>query len=322
MQKEQQQSSSKVVLITGAAGFIGSNLARRLVANGHYVHVLLRPGGDRWRLLDILESLHVHEVLLSDEERLNDVVAEIKPEWAFHLAHYGGNKGHEDEKLIRETNIEGTAALYRACEKAESLISVVYAGSSSEYGPKTVSMKEDMVALPNTEYGLAKLWATLYGKYLSDTGRLPVTTLRLFHVYGPYEAEYRLVPAVTLALLRGKDPTLPANPNVVRDFVYIDDVVSSFILAAEKRLKGEILNIGNGKQRTLFEAVTNIVKEVENNIELTWGTIEGRFEVETWEANMTHTNEVLGWRPTISLEEGLEKTVAWFKDNKNLYDGK
>ena len=305
-------------LVTGAAGFIGSQLVRALLEEKQEVHVLVRETSDLWRLHDIQESLHIHTSDISDAQAMQDLLTQIQPTHVYHLAHYGGNVNESNPKTIRETVIEGTASLYTACAALQNLQAIIHGGSSSEYGRKSEAMKEDMLAEPNTEYGLAKLWATLYGEHLRRDRGMPITTLRLFSVYGPYEARKRLFPAVILSLLKGKDPQLN-NPNVARDFVYIDDVVQAFLLAREKPYG--VYNIGTGTSTTIREVVDSITKHLPPTNPLVWGGEKGReFDTQFWCADMNHTKNVFGWTPQTTISEGVEKTVTWFRLHEKKYD--
>ncbi len=306
-------------LVTGAGGFIGTNLVRALLARGDEVHALVRPKSTYWRLEEVKEKIIFHEADLTSPEEMLAVVTEVQPEKVFHLAHYGGNRGENDARQIRATIIEGTAALYAACKEVGSATAIVHAGSSSEYGTKSVPMQESMVLEPTTEYGVAKAWATMYGEHMRREHAVPVTTLRIFSAYGPYEAGIRLFPAVTLRLLAGETPSL-ASPTTARDFVYVDDVVAAFVRASEANAPG-VYNIGAGKSQTLQTAVEAIKAEIGADTELTWGADAGRsFDTARWVADTSRTSDVLGWSAQTSLEEGVRKTVDWFRTHKELYD--
>ncbi len=305
-------------LVTGAGGFVGANMVRALLRRGDEVHACVRPGGEISRLQDIAGNITIHEMDMTSEEQIEKVVSETKPELVFHFAHYGGNRGQNDSTSIRRVIIDGTAYLYQACMKLSTMPVIIHTGSSSEYGSKTEAMREDMVAEPTIEYGIAKLWATLYGEHLRREKKMPITTLRLFSVYGPYEAKFRLFPAVITSFLNNTLPQL-SNPKTVRDFIHVDDVVEAALLATTK--PAGIYNVGTAKETTLEDAVAMIQSEIGKTEKVVFGGDSGRsFDTEHWLADMTHTVKMLGWQPKIDLASGIKKTVAWFKENKKLYE--
>ncbi|MBT4209325.1 MAG: SDR family NAD(P)-dependent oxidoreductase [Candidatus Komeilibacteria bacterium] len=299
-------------LITGAGGFIGANLARTLLKRGDEVFALIRPGGDTWRLAEIANDIKIIEVDIADKEVLEKAVKEIKPEFVFHLAHYGGNRGQSDSELIHKVIVEGTANLLAVCAQIDSIKSIVNVGSSSEYGAKTEPMRENMSVEPNTEYGQAKVEATKLSKKTA-------VTVRPFSVYGPWESKVRLIPAVIMACLENRAPQL-ANPKTVRDFIYIDDVVDALITASENFMPGEVFNLGSGQQTSLKEIVDLIVKLTDADIKLEWNEIAGQsFDTNTWVADTKHSSEKLNWQAKYSLEQGIQETIDWFKEYKELY---
>lgn len=311
---------NKKILVTGATGFIGANLVRALIARGDEVHVIARKeSSGMWRLADISLKIIIHDVDLSSAIAAKSLVDQVQPEQVFHLAHYGGNRGQNDESLVRKVIIEGGASLFEACALNTCVKSIINAGSSSEYGSKNDKMSEDMMLEPNTGYGVAKAWVTLYGQHLAREKKVPITTLRLFSVYGPYESSTRLVPATTLAFLNDSALKL-SNPETTRDFIHVDDVVSAMLLASEKQMVGEVFNIGSGVETTLKEMVSALQEQIESTKKLEWGNLEGRSsDGIRWQASLEHTKNVLGWQPSISLADGVLKTVEWIRSNKHLY---
>lgn len=310
----------KKILVTGAGGFIGANLVRALLARGDEVHILSRPESFYWRLAKIRTKLKFHKVQINNGAAVFKIVASVKPQQVFHLAQYGGFPVENDQGLIREVIIGGTSALFEACAKVNSVKSVVNAGSASEYGAKQAIMEEKMLLEPNTPYGCAKAWATLYGQHLAREKDVPITTLRFFSVFGPWESPPRFMSSVILACLRGVTPKI-SNPRLVRDFIFIDDVVRACTLAADNPYPGEVFNIGFGRQMTLQKAADIVLKNTKAkvNIEID-GTGRSFDRINNmWQADISKAKNLLGWKPKFSQKEGIVKSVKWYHENKNLY---
>ncbi|KKT28362.1 MAG: dTDP-glucose 4,6-dehydratase [Candidatus Yanofskybacteria bacterium GW2011_GWA1_44_21] len=307
-------------MVTGASGFIGANLVRALLAREDEVHILTRPESSHWRLTQIKEKLNFHNCQISDEPTVLKVVENVQPEQVFHLAHYGGNAGEDDSGLINKIIIEGTRVLFNVCAKVNSIRSIVNAGSSSEYGAKQSEMEERMLIEPNTSYGCAKAWATLYGQHLSREKNIPITTLRFFTPFGPWESPPRFIPSIILACLRGAAPQI-TNPLLVRDFTFIDDVVKACILTADNPYPGEIINISFGCQMTFRKAAEIILKHTGAKVSVETGGIGRSFDQTNaiWQADISKAKNLLGWKPEFSQEEGIIKTIKWFNENQNLY---
>ena len=222
---------SKRVLLTGGSGFVGANLARRLLEEGHELHLLLRPGYLPWRIEGVLEHSGSSEVDMMDGERLGRLVERLRPEWVFHLATHGAYSEQTDPDRIVETNVLCTIKLLEACTRV-GFEAFVNAGTSSEYGLKRRPPPESERLEPNSVYAITKAAATHFCRYMGHRSGLHVPTLRLYSVFGPYEEPTRLVPQI---LVRGLEGTLPplAAPETARDFVYVDDVVDAFLAARE-----------------------------------------------------------------------------------------
>jgi nucleoside-diphosphate-sugar epimerase len=302
----------KPVLLTGATGFVGANLARRLLGDGHEVHVLVRPGRDQWRLEEIRQALVVHEVDLAVAEAVHKAVAQTNPEWVFHLAAYGAYPTQDDLGQAVQTNVMGTLNLVRACcERGVSAI--VSAGSSSEYGLKDHAPLESELLEPNSDYAATKASATIISSHLARSRGVPLTTLRLYSVYGPFEEPSRLIPALVLCGLRSTLPPL-VSPDVARDFVYVDDVIDAFVLAAKQPHGGDgrVYNIATGMQTTVRQAVDAIRHLLPIEADARWGSMPDRkWDTNVWVGDSGLIRGELGWQPR-SFDEGLRLTVEWF----------
>jgi len=311
----------KTVLVTGATGFIGACLTRRLVEMKWDVHVVSKGASNKWRIGDLLGSLVEHESDLRDRKRLSRIVLEVQPTIIYHLATYGAYHFQNDVENIMTTNIDGTLNLLAACSEV-GFDHFVVAGSSSEYGMKNHPMKETDVLEPTDFYGVAKAAATLSCMCLAKLRNLPINILRLFAVYGYYEAHTRLIPTVIRASLLGENPRL-VSPSSVRDFIFVEDVIDAFLKAASvrKELCGEIYNVGFGKQYTTLEVVSKIIELVDANVRPMWGHAEPRQKQEPklWVSDPSKIRRCLGWKPKYGLERGLGKTIEWFRRNLQLY---
>jgi nucleoside-diphosphate-sugar epimerase len=308
------------VFVTGAGGFVGANLARRLLTEGHEVHVLLRSESDTWRLGEALGQMNVHRGDIRDFEAVRRALEATKPEGIVHMATNGAYPTVQNDFLqIFETNMTGTANLIRASEKIryECFINT---SSSSEYGLVTKPMAEDDLPKPVNYYGATKAGATVLCQTHTRITGAPIINTRLFSVYGPYEEKIRLVPS-TIAKCLLKKPLVFTRGTQKRDFIYISDVEEAYLeLLRSPHLKGEVLNIGTGTQYSVREMVQEIVKCTGSNEKQEWGVIPTwRFEADSWVADMSKAHAKLRWRAKVGLAEGVEQTVAWMRENIAYY---
>lgn len=311
------------VFVTGATGFVGSNIIRRLVFDNKYeVHIIYRSSSKSWRIQDILSLLYTHSVDITDKKKLQKVIRKIQPDIIFHLANigvYGGFEG-EPEDVIR-VNLVGTINLIEAAKEVPYRC-FVNTGSSSEYGPKLSSMREDDYCKPESIYAISKLAATIYALQEAKRYNKPLVCIRLFSPFGPYDDRDRLMSYVIRQSLID-EPLLLHTKNAVRDYVYIDDVVDAYMQCIKriKYVRGEILNIGSGSQVKVSEVVKIACSVTGSKSKVSWGNkISKRYESKIWKADIKKANKLLHWKPKTSLREGIKK-AAEYVENKNLLKG-
>jgi len=308
------------VLITGASGFVGACLAHRLVGLSDDVHLLDYPGTPDWRIRDILSRVALHPLDITDATAIEQVVVRVKPRTIFHLATYGAYPTQQDVARIIQVNVTGTWNLLSAAVNL-GFDAFINTGSSSEYGFKDHPMSEEEPLEPMTHYAITKATATMLCQAMGRTKQLPIVTLRPFSVYGFWEEPPRLVPWVIKACLTGTNPTL-TTPNPVRDFVFAEDFVDAYILAAENaaRFPGDVFNIGSGKQTTVGEMVERIIRLTGGKAKPEWEKIHNpRIEPEHWCADAGKAHTKLGWQPKHNLDQGLSRMIEWLREHLGLY---
>ncbi len=312
---------SERLLVTGATGFVGSNLTRRLVKEGYEVHIITRETSDKWRIKDILPCLKNHIMDLLDEDGLKIINQQINPDVIFHLANAGVYGGvHLPEKKVAETNFIGTMNLINASNDIDYKC-FVNTGSSAEYGPKKLPMKETDLCEPINVYGVSKCAATLYGNYISRIRDKPIIGLRLFSPFGPYDDKSRLMTYAITSALQNKQLLL-GNPNAVRDYIYIEDVLDIYLQSMDKasELKGEVFNLGSGSQITISYIVNKIIEITGSKSEIKWNSFPGRaHDTENWEADIEKVSKCFNWRPKYHIDDGIRQTISWFENNLHLY---
>jgi nucleoside-diphosphate-sugar epimerase len=306
-------------LITGAAGFVGANLCRRLVQGGHEVHIVVKPTTRMWRIQDILGRLHVHRVDLTDAVSVDAVVNAVRPTIVYHLATHGAYPHQSEAEQILRTNVLGLWNLIRACSRGPCEL-LVNTGSSSEYGSKLCAMRETDRLDPSSFYGVAKAAQSLLCRHVGRTGTRAIVTLRLFSVYGPYEEPGRLIPNLMLAAL-DRTPIDMVSPDTARDFVYVDDVVDLYLeIEKLKGVGGEILNVGTGQQTDLRQLVATQAAVGGESIQARWETLRPRaWDTPIWVADISRLRRLMGRVPRTGVEEGLSRTLAWFRENHRFY---
>jgi nucleoside-diphosphate-sugar epimerase len=304
-------------LITGAGGFIGANLARRLCAGAGDVHLFVRPQSDLWRLADLNEA-ETHHVDLTDGDAVHALVKRIRPTYVFHAAAHGAYSFQSDVHRMVAVNVHGTMNLLKSCLES-GFDGFVHTGSSSEYGFKDHAPHEDEHVEPNSDYAVTKAAATLYCRYVAQSRALNVTTMRVYSAYGPYEEPRRLIPTLVVKGLDGELPDL-VSPKTARDYIHVDDVVDACIVAAASG-NGLVYNLGTGVQTTLADAVATARKVMSVEAEPSWGSMPGRsWDTTSWVSNPRRLASELGWEARLDFESGLRRTVDWLRDTPGMLD--
>jgi dolichol-phosphate mannosyltransferase len=309
----------KRAILTGASGFVGANLARRLLRDGHEVHLLLREGYMPWRVEGIQGEVGLHQVDLSDQGALVAIVSAVRPDWVFHLAAYGAYSFQTDVHRMVETNVVGTINLVEACVQS-GFEAFVNTGSSSEYGFQEHAPAETERLEPNSPYAVTKAAATHFCRLTARNKQVCLPTLRLYSVYGPYEEPTRLIPTLIVRGLRGELPPL-VGPTIARDYVSVDDVCEAYLVAAAQpnQEPGAIYNVGTGIQTSLRELVNVTRRTLPISVEPEWGSMPNRgWDTNVWVADNRKIQSELGWRPRYRLELGFRSMVDWIRDNPAL----
>ncbi|GAC1405585.1 MAG: GDP-mannose 4,6-dehydratase [Chloroflexota bacterium] len=310
----------KTVALTGASGFVGANLARRLLRDGHDVHLLLRPQHTSWRLKSMTDEVRLHVVNMEDGESLRDVMRTIRADWIFHLAAHGAYPAQTDADAMIRTNIVSTLNLINSA-LGPGFESFVHAGSSSEYGWKDHAPAEDEWIDPNSYYAVTKASATMLCRHIARSQDVHICTLRLYSVYGPYEEPARLVPRLIVCGLKGELPPL-VSPHTARDYVYSSDVDEAFVCAATAPTgeRGAIYNIGTGVQTSLSDVVETARKVFNISVEPQWDSMSGRsWDTDVWIADPQKSTTQLGWQPLYTFEDGFRETTEWYRSRPEIH---
>ena len=307
------------MIVTGATGFVGANLVRRLLSDGCEVHVFVRPGCHLWRIQDILDDLRIHWIDVEDAEGVAENVALVKPDWVFHLAVYGAYPYQTDLNRMLSTNIIGTANMVQAALRT-GFESFVNTGSSSEYGPKDHPASEFEVLEPNSNYAITKASASMLCRYTGQREGVGIRTLRLFSVFGPWEEPSRLVPTLIVAAFQRRLPPL-ASPATARDYVYADDVVDAYLLAASVpgQEPGAVYNVGTGRQTNLSEVVEIARQQLDLDTEPVWGSMPDRiWDTDVWVADNRSIRHTLGWSPRWEVADGFRLFAEWIQSTSSV----
>ena len=310
MEKYQDELTGKRVLVTGGAGFIGSNLVDRL-SQANKVTVLdnLSSG-----LLSNLEKSKDAITFIKgdilDRGLLKDIVTDV--EYVFHLAASVGNiKSIEDPHFDMEVNIKGTINLLEACV-ASNIKRLVYSSSGAIFGEaRYLPIDEEHPLNPESPYAVSKLAAEKYCFAFHKVYGTPTAAVRYFNVYGPRQDTSEYANAISIFLDRmskGKPITIFGDGQQTRDFVFVEDVVTANILAAtQPAAVGEIFNIATGQANSI-EQLAAVIKQISGSKSQISYADPRAGEVRDSRANIEKARKLLGYSPQTSLEEGLNLT--------------
>ncbi len=306
------------VLVTGGAGFIGSHLTERLVQLGAKVRVLDDfSTGKRANIAHLLDRIDLIEGSLTNPQTVQQAVKGV----AF-IFHQGAIpsvvRSVEDPLTTHQVNATGTLLLLLAA-RDEKVKRVVFASSSSVYGETpTLPKREDMPPNPQSPYALSKLVGEHLCQLFWRLYGLETVSLRYFNIFGPRQdptSQYAaVIPRFITALLRGESPTIYGDGEQTRDFTFVDNCVQANLLAATASgVTGEVFNVGAGKQTSvneLFRLLRTLIGA--NHIEPIYAPPRPG-DVRHSLADITKARKQLGYEPTVTLEEGLQRTIAWFR---------
>lgn len=322
--QEQVNQLQGPILIFGAGGFIGANLFRTIARYRKDVYAVTSKPFIPWRLDDCepAQVLHCNITRKDDIERLFE---EHQVRTIFDLAAYGAYSKQSDVDLIYETNLIGLLNLLEMASKF-SIKAFIHAGSSSEYGLNAAAPKEDDPLQPNSHYAVTKASAAQMIKFYGTIKEMPVLNLRYYSIYGPYEEPDRLIPQLIEKGMKGTYPPL-VQPDISRDFVYVDDAVYATLLSANSdflRTRGKSFNIASGKKTTIRDIAQTIKGIFHIPQEPEWGDFPNRkWDLKEWYGNADLARELLHWQNETSLQTGLTQTYTWQKDySKPLYEKK
>ncbi len=300
------ESSSLHCLVTGGAGFIGSHLVDRLLADGHRVSVIDNfVNGREENLAQALESapdrIKIHRADVAEANVIGPLFAGV--DRVFHLAAMADIvPSIQNPMLYHRANVDGTVAVLEAA-RAAGVKRFVYAASSSCYGiPETYPTPETTQPSPMYPYALTKWVGEQYVMHWAQTYDLPAVSLRLFNVYGPRHrtaGTYGAMFGVFLAQrLAGKAYTVVGDGSQTRDFTFVADVADAFVTAAASNISGEIFNVGSDGTYSV-----NRIIEILGGDKLHIPKRPGEPDC-TW-ADIAKIKRILGWKPKVSLEEGV-----------------
>lgn len=311
------------IAIFGAGGFIGANLMLQIKALRDDVYAITSKPFVPWRLDEV--SGNILHCDITKKDKVEKLFDDYGFKTIFDLAAYGAYSTQNIAEKIYQTNFNGLLNILEIASKFH-IHALVHAGSSSEYGLNCEAPNEDDVLLPNSHYAVSKVAAAHLIKFYGIIKEIPVVNLRYYSIYGPYEDPDRLIPKLVQKGMESDYPPL-VQPEISRDFVYVDDAVLATLLAANANfvhIRGKSINIASNNKTTLKEIAYTVREIFSIKEEPTWGSMPNRkWDLKDWYGSANLAKELLGWQNETTLKSGLEQTYQWQKNySYPLYEKK
>lgn len=309
---------SKKILVTGGAGFIGSNLVDFLLFNNNEVIVIddLSSG----KIEYINEKAKFYKADICNNNEISDIFAKENFDYVFHLAaQIDVRKSVQDPEFDNKINVLGGLNILKNCHNYGVKKIIFSSTGGALYSEDDVPANEKMIPRPVSPYGIHKLTFEKYLYYFHKVFGVDYISLRFANIYGPRQykgGESGVISIFVDNAVSGKECKINGEGKQTRDFVYVDDVVKSFLMAMESDYVGEI-NISSGEELNILELVELIKKKSENRVTVKYGpAMKG--EVMRSCLDNTFAKKILKWQPTIKIEEGIEKTIKWAINNYKI----
>ncbi len=313
------------VLVTGAAGFIGSHLTGALLARGDFVagvdnfNDFYDPAVKRANLRGALESerFRLHEADICDEDAVRRIFEQERADVVVHLAARAGVRPSlQDPNLYHQVNVIGSQHILDAC-RATPPSHLVFASSSSVYGGSTeVPFNEDNpVARPISPYAATKRMNELMGHVYSHVYGLKVTMLRFFTVYGPRQRPDMAIHKFTRLIAEGQSVPMYGDGSTERDYTYIDDILDGLLRTVDTPFDFEIFNLGESRTTQLRELIEIIAKHMNATLRIDKQPMQPGDVLITY-ADITKARQRLGYDPNTPVEDGVARFVEWFKEKQ------
>ncbi|MFZ5354274.1 MAG: NAD-dependent 4,6-dehydratase LegB [Bacillota bacterium] len=318
----------KKVIVTGAEGFIGSHLVERLVEKNCDVTAFVQYNSfNNWGWIEtfdknLKDSIKVVQGDIRDYSHLKNCIS--GNEVVMHLAALIAipYSYHSPDAYVN-TNITGTLNVMQACKEA-GIAKIVHTSTSEVYGTaQYVPIDEKHPLHAQSPYAATKIGADKIAESFHLSFGLPVATIRPFNTYGPRQSARAIIPTIISQVLAGSKTIKLGNLEPTRDFNYVLDTVNGFILVAENdNTVGEVINVGSGKEITIGELAKSIFKLMDADIEIQ--SDMNRHRPETSEvyrlwSNISKAQNIIGYSPKFTLEEGLSATIDWMRINKSSF---
>ena len=303
-------------LVTGASGHLGSFLTELLVRRGAEVFVLVRPESDLWRLADVADRITVIRADLSEIASVSDSIAQANATVVFHLAWQGVTSAFKDDPSQITHNVIRSLHLFDIARLAGCRV-WVGVGSQAEYGPSNDVLTEETPVRPTTAYGISKLSVGLLTRKLCELSGIRYVWLRLLATYGPKDDERHLIPSVIHKLLDGERPELTRGEQEW-DYLYVEDAAEAIYQTAVNGDGEGVFNLASGETHSVNRILELVRDLVDPSLPLGFGELPYPPDQQMrLVANIHRLTSKTGWRPQTTLEEGLKRTVDWYKHNQS-----
>ena len=305
----------KKYLITGGAGFIGSHLSGALLRSGNEVVIIDDFSANAIEKID--SKIKIYKIGIENTDRIKEIFKKEKPDIVYHLAGVINLRRQIADPLFAKDLdfLRRTETILDACRKnSVKKIIFISSGGAIYENARVIPTPQDYPVHPASLYGLANLMLEKYIQSYCKEREMDFIILRLSNVYGPRQWISGIVPSLIIKFLKKERPIIYGDGRQTRDFIYIDDAIRAFIIAAEKTKTG-VYNIGSGKEvnlNKLFELLKDIFGL---KIESAYQDLKGR-ESKRSALSIEKIKKEFGWQPQTNLKDGLSKTIKWFQKNE------